>query len=184
MTYSRRLSSSIVLLLVSASFSAGEVTWAAQLPKRLLEVEKSYAKAGSLSADFLQEDTSTIFSDKKSSRGNLSWKAPDFLRWETKSPQPNLLVSNGKKVWLYTPPFDETENGQVIIRKASEVKSRLLDALLAGRFSVAQKKGLKISSLSSDQFVLRPQKDSRDNIKRVLVTLDENRPVISKVSIE
>ncbi len=154
------------------------------LPKLLVEVEAHYAKLGSLTADFSQEDHSAAFGEKKPSQGRLTWKAPDSLRWETTAPEASLLVSNGKSIWMYTPPFDETENGQVIVRKASEAKSRLMDALLAGRFSKALRQGLAIEALPNRTFALRPKKSSPGNLKQAVVTIDDEAPVISKVAIE
>jgi outer membrane lipoprotein carrier protein len=154
------------------------------LPQLLAEVEAHYAKSGSLSAEFAQEDLSATFGEKKSSQGTLAWKAPDSLRWETKAPEANLLVSNGKTVWVYTPPFDESENGQVIVRKASEVKSRLLDALLAGRFSKAMQQGLTIESLPKRTFALKPKKGAGGTLKQAVVTIGDEQPVIAKVAIE
>jgi len=154
------------------------------LPTLLAATEANYARAGSLSAEFSQEDISAAFGEKKASSGTLSWKSPDSLRWETKSPEANLVVSNGRTVWLYTPPFDETESGQVIIRKTSAVKSRMLDALVAGRFSGLLRQGMAISSTAKRSFVLKPSKRASGNLKQVSITLDQNSPIISKVAIE
>jgi outer membrane lipoprotein carrier protein len=171
-------------LLGASSAQAAPAKTRKALPELLAQVEAHYAKSGSISAEFAQDDLSATFGEKKSSQGTLAWKAPDSLRWETKAPEANLLVSNGKTVWVYTPPFDETENGQVIIRKASEVKSRLMDALLAGRFSRALQQGLAIEVLPKKTFALKPKKSAGGNLKQAIVTIGDDQPVIAKVSIE
>ncbi|MEN9723436.1 MAG: outer rane lipoprotein carrier protein LolA [Pseudomonadota bacterium] len=152
------------------------------VPALLAEVERHYARAGSLTAEFSQEETSATFGDRKLSTGTLSWKAPNLLRWETTKPEPGLVVSNGKTLWIYTPPFDETENGQVIVKKASQVKSKLLDALLAGKFSQAQKQGLRIKSVGPREFLLAPKKDSA--LKQARVSITEADPIISKLALD
>ncbi len=154
------------------------------LPQLLAEVEAHYAKSGSLSAEFSEEKFSSAFGETKSSQGTLDWKAPNSFRWETKSPESSLIISNGKTVWMYTPPFDESENGQVIISKAAQVKSRLLDALLAGRFSSAVNQGLAAAPAGRRKFALKPAKCSGGGLKLVTVTIADHAPMISKVSIE
>jgi outer membrane lipoprotein carrier protein len=175
---------SAAALMVSSTTQGAPAKARKALPELLAQVEAHYAKSGSLSADFAQKDLSATFGEKKSSQGTLAWKAPDSLRWETQSPEASLLVSNGKTVWVFTPPFDETENGQVIIRKASEVKSRLLDALLAGRFSKAMQQGLAIEVLPKRTFALKPKKSAGGNLKQAVVTIHDDQPVIAKVAIE
>jgi len=155
-----------------------------QLPPLLAEVEAHYAKSGSLTAEFDQDDVSAAFGEKKSNKGSISWRAPNLIRWETKTPDQSLLVSNGKTVWMYTPPFDESENGQVIIRPASQVKSRLLDALLAGRFSAALKQGLRIESLGARSFALKPAQGTVGDLKIARVEIAEKEPIIARVALE
>lgn len=106
------------------------------LPKALQEVEKRYAEAGTLFAEFKQLNETAATGQKKESQGILYAKRPGKVRWETRSPDANLLVSDGKKFWFYTPPFDEDERGQLIERKASEVQTKLANALLSGSFSI------------------------------------------------
>ncbi|MBU6375441.1 MAG: outer membrane lipoprotein chaperone LolA [Bdellovibrionales bacterium] len=155
-----------------------------QLPPLLAEVEDHYTKSGTLAAQFDQEDASAAFAEKKSSKGSLAWKTPNLIRWETRTPDQSLLVSNGKTVWMYTPPFDESENGQVIIRPASQVKSRILDALLAGRFSAALKQGLRIESLGARSFALQPAPGTVGDLKIARVEIAEKEPLIEKVGLE
>lgn len=39
--------------------------------------------------------------------GQLALKRPGLFRWHTDAPQEQLLVSNGKKVWLYDPDLEQ-----------------------------------------------------------------------------
>jgi outer membrane lipoprotein carrier protein len=155
-----------------------------EVPEALQKVEARYKEAGSLQASFEQEEVSKALGDTKKSQGKISWKAPNRLRWETETPDPNLLVSDGKTVWFYTPPFDETEKGQVIIRKASQLKNRLIDALLAGRFSAAVKQGLRIEVLPENRFKLLPRKGTVGGLKVAQVQIEPEKSQITQVSLE
>ncbi len=154
------------------------------VPALLQRIETRYREAGALEASFEQEEVSKTLGDTKKSQGRLAWKAPNRLRWETETPDPSLLVSDGSTLWFYTPPFDETEKGQVIIRKAAQVKSRLIDALLAGRFSAAVKQGLRIESLPGNTFKLLPRRGSVAGLKLAQVTIDPEKSQITRVSLE
>lgn len=175
--HDRRRSFAVLWLAI---VTAGSSAFAAKVPIELMAVEKAYTQAGSLQADFEQEEFSAAFNDKKNSTGRLTWKSPDRLRWETLTPDPGLVVSNGKTLWVYTPPFDPSENGQVLIRKASQVKGRLFDALLAARFSKAVRQGLIIEKIGTGKFELR----LKGVLKKASLQLDPERPLISLLTLE
>ncbi len=155
-----------------------------EVPEALQKVESRYKEAGTLQASFEQEEVSKALGDTKKSQGKIAWKAPDRLKWETETPDPNLLVSDGKTMWFYTPPFDESEKGQVIIRKAAQMKNRLIDALLAGRFSSAVKQGLRIEALPDNTFKLLPRKGTVGSLKVAQVKIEPEKHQIVQVSLE
>lgn len=154
------------------------------VPPLLQKVEARYKDAGSLQAGFEQEEVSKALGGTKKSQGKISWRAPNRLRWETETPDPSLLVSNGTTLWFYTPPFDDSEKGQVIIRNASKVKSRLLDALLAGRFSSAVKQGLRIEAAGENTFKLLPRKGAVASLRAAQAKIDPQTLQIVQVSLE
>lgn len=152
---------------------------APRLPEALKDVEKKYAEAGTLVADFVQLNEMPAYNRKTKSTGDIAVKRPDKLRWQTLEPDPNLLVSNGKKFWFYTPPFDEEEPGQVIVRRSSDVQSELANALLAGQFSKAR--GMKIERKSAAHYVLTPKAGTAGTVANAEVVLDVKENLIKKV---
>jgi outer membrane lipoprotein carrier protein len=152
-----------------------------RLPKLLREVEEKYAKAGSLTAEVTQVDDVVATQQKKTSSGHLVAKQPDKVRWETSSPDRNLLVTDGKTFWFYTPPFDEGERGQLIEKKASQVQSQLASALLSGKFTSSK---MRIKTLSSSRFEVLPNKGTAGTVKRAEVQVNPEKKVIEKVILE
>src|SRR5437868_12808838 len=65
-------------------------------------VERSFATMKDFSADFVQ-----IFQDplnqKRQESGHLYLMRPRMMRWEYKSPEEKLFVSDGKTVYFYVP---------------------------------------------------------------------------------
>src|SRR5690606_34882256 len=113
---------------------------------------------------------------KKTSEGILQAKRPDKVRWETVSPDPNLLVSDGSRFWFYTPPLEEGERGQVMIRKSNEIQSQLATALLSGSFSVA--KNMKIQAKGPSRFELIPKPGSAGTVTRAEIQVDPQEKLI------
>jgi outer membrane lipoprotein carrier protein len=107
---------------------------------------------------------------------------PDQFRWETLKPDKNLLVSDGKKFWFYTPPFEAGERGQVIERKTTEVQSELANAILAGAFSKV--KGVEITKISATKFKLVPADGTAGSVKTAELEIDPEKSVIQKLRLE
>jgi len=65
-------------------------------------VERSFARMKDLSSDFIQ-----IFQDslnrKQQESGHLYLMRPRMMRWEYKTPEDKLFVSDGKTVYFYVP---------------------------------------------------------------------------------
>lgn len=152
------------------------------LPALLQEVEAKYTKAATLQAEFAQINESAALKTKKSTSGLIRVKRPDKLRWETLKPDMSLLVSDGRKFWFYTPPFDEDEHGQVIERKSAETNSKLANALLSGRFSAAR--DMKIKQEGKSRFLLTPKRGSAGSVSRASIDIDPDKKLIEKVILE
>jgi len=152
------------------------------LPPLLQEIENTYAKAATLTAKFTQVNLVASLNQKKTSSGVLLVKRPNKVRWETLKPDQNLLVSDGRKFWFYTPPFDEEERGQVIERKSSEVQSRLANALLSGSFSIA--KDMKIKKQGENRFVLTPKPGTAATVIRAEIQVNPEKKQIDQVILE
>jgi len=63
---------------------------------------------------------------KESSSGRVALSAPRLFRWEYAKPYPQLIVADGKKVWVYDPDLQ-----QVTVRdQGSEEQNSPLSALI------------------------------------------------------
>ena len=168
-----------VLLL---QLSAASHAQSQPLPKLLQEIEAKYTKSATLSADFSQTNENAAFSQKKTSFGKIYFKRPSRIRWETISPDPNIMVSDGKHFWFYTPPFDSEERGQLIERPASAIQSKLANALLSGSFSVAHVVSIKKTSPTTFQLV--PVPGTADTVQKTTLVINPVQKLITKVILE
>lgn len=141
------------------------------VPEKLAAIETRYRKAGTMMARFTQIAESTLTRVKTQTSGVISIKRPDKIRWETQNPEPNLMVSDGKKFWYYTPPFDSGEKGQAILRKTAQTQSRFASVLLTGAFSKLKNLTIKADPKNPDAYILIPRKGSAGTVREARVVL-------------
>lgn len=57
----------------------------------------------SAAAEFRQTVTGPNGEKVQSAQGVMEMRAPDRFRWEYRAPSPQLIVADGRKVWIYDP---------------------------------------------------------------------------------
>lgn len=102
------LLSLLIGLIVGANAVAAEMSQAET--NRLLEnLEQHRAKSPSLTAKFREEKSSRLLQKPIVNEGTLSFQAPNKFRREIQGSNPSITVSNGEKLWIYYPNFNEAE---------------------------------------------------------------------------
>lgn len=82
---------------------------ASQVPSRppapdvAAALQKKYDAIRDFTADFVHESQGGLLRKKASERGVVQVKKPGKMRWDYKSPEPKVFVSNGRKLYLYVP---------------------------------------------------------------------------------
>jgi outer membrane lipoprotein carrier protein len=82
------------------------------LDKILDGIEKRYSVPG-FSADFTQESTLKAMNIVDTAEGNLKVRRPGMMRWEYASPDPQIIITDGDRLWIYRP-----EDNQVMVGNA------------------------------------------------------------------
>lgn len=169
-----QFSFSNILLLALANHA-----YANKLPPALDQVQAEYKKVAGIEARFEQATVIKSTKQTKNTSGKIWIKRPNKLRWETINPDPNILVSDGKTFWFYTPPFDKGERGQVIIKKTAQVQTQFLNALLSGSFEFG--KQTQVEEKSKTHFLLRPKKGTAGDVDVAEVMINEKNHQIEQV---
>ena len=151
-----------------------------KLPALLQEVQVQYQKSTGVQAEFTQSTDIKATKQIKRAKGRIWIKRPNKLRWETLEPDPNILVSDGKTFWFYTPPFEKDERGQVIIKKTAQVQTQFLNALLSGSFDF-EKGSTSIETRGQNAFLLRPKTGTAGDVQVAQITIDPEKHTISEV---
>src|SRR4029434_9787240 len=93
----------VALVLLVA---AGPVS-AQSLDEVLREVEGVYGRMTDLRADFTQTAFHKSLNQTIPAKGTVYLKKGGKLRWEFTEPTPQEIVSDGKKLWVYTPTLNQ-----------------------------------------------------------------------------
>lgn len=118
------------------------------------KLEEKYQNAKSFQADFRQEAFQITRARTKSSRGRLMMRKPHLIRWETHEPNKNVLVTNGDRLWHYTPALSKSGKGQVKIQPAKQIRDHQLVKILSGSSKLKASFVIKKEKLSDGKVLL------------------------------
>jgi len=93
----------LVLCMTAAALPAS----AQSLDDVVREIETVYGRMTDLRADFTQSAFNKSLNQTISARGTVYLKKGGKLRWEYTEPTPQEIVSDGKKLWVYTPTLNQ-----------------------------------------------------------------------------
>jgi outer membrane lipoprotein carrier protein len=89
----RLISLCLFLLLLAPSLA-----WAGEIASHM---QRQYESLSSFSAQFEQTLLNAQSGERRLRKGTITFKQPQFIRWETVSPDPELLLVGDKVVWDY-----------------------------------------------------------------------------------
>lgn len=78
---------------------------------------------------------------KESSTGRVAVSAPRLFRWEYVTPYPQLIVADGKSVWVYDPDLQQASKRPQGVEEASSPLAVLLDPAKLDRDFTAKDAG-------------------------------------------
>ena len=98
------------LLLVVPVLALGLARAAGAVPtldEALQSVEATYQKIRDLKAPFRQSAFNRAVGQTVEATGTLYLKKPGKLRWEYQTPTPQVIVSDARRLWVYTPELKQ-----------------------------------------------------------------------------
>src|SRR5262249_9126730 len=115
-----------VAIVASLLLVAGPVS-AQSLDEVLREIERVYGRMNDLRADFTQTAFNKSLNQTIPAKGTVYLKKGGKLRWEFTEPTPQEIVSDGKKLWVYTPTLNQAN-----VAEAPEALAGPAGSFLAG----------------------------------------------------
>ena len=100
-----------VALALGAAFAAAPAS-AQTLDEVVAGVEATYGRINDLKAEFSQVSHNKSLGQDIKAEGTVYLKKGGKLRWDYKSPSPQLIVSDGVNFWVYTPELNQVNKGE------------------------------------------------------------------------
>ena len=97
----------------------------------LARIRQQYRKELAYSGRFTQKTTYSDSNEITLSMGLIWIQGPDKMRWEYQIPEKQLLISDGKTLWYYTPDLNQVMTGSVKDIKEARIIVNLLSELKA-----------------------------------------------------
>lgn len=142
------------------------------------KLQSKYESIASIKADFTQEVSSKGMPAMKS-EGKVWLKKPGKMRWEYKKPAKDLIVSDGKTIWLYQPDLN-----QVIERPASLSASAMATDFLSGIGNIEKEFDVKLAALESSNHVLiLTPKQEQASLKKLILEVGKENSIVEKTTI-
>ena len=116
----------VAMMALVLLVAAGPVS-AQSLDDVLREVEGVYGRMTDLRADFTQVAFNKSLNQSIPAKGTVYLKKGGKLRWEFTEPTPQEIVSDGKKLWVYTPTLNQAN-----VAEAPEALAGPAGSFLAG----------------------------------------------------
>src|SRR6266542_3579115 len=101
----------VAVVTLAALVTAAPVS-AQTLDEVVRDIEAAYGRRIDLRADFTQTAFNKSFNKTIPARGTVYLKKGSKLRWEFTEPTPQEIVSDGKKLWVYTPTLNQANVAQ------------------------------------------------------------------------
>ncbi len=154
-----------LLAVLAAVLVLSSLSFAAVPPDDIVsKLQQKYETISTIEADFVQEATSKAMKRSDTSEGRVYFKKPGKMRWEYRKPLQDLIVSNGKTIWVYQPDL-----AQAIEKPFDAGASVLATDFLSGIGDL--KKNFKVKVADNGTITLVP-KDPGENIRKITLSLD------------
>ncbi|GAB4223067.1 MAG: outer membrane lipoprotein chaperone LolA [Francisella sp.] len=115
----------------------------------------------SMSANFTQKMIDGQNNNNVNSKGYMTLKKPQYFKWETTSPNKQIIISNGEKLFIYDGDLE-----QLIIKKVSNDIAQYPYLILLSKNADNINKLFKVSQKGENTYILKPKDDQMiDNIK-------------------
>src|SRR3989442_14077401 len=114
----------VTVLTLSLLVAAGSAS-AQSLDDVVRDIESSYSRMTDLRAEFTQSAFNKSLNQTIPAKGTVYLKKGGKLRWEDTEPTAQEIVSDGKKLWVYTPTLNQANVGDAPAALAAAAGSLL-----------------------------------------------------------
>ena len=164
------------LIIILLLFFSPLMSWGDENKAILDAIQKRYDFVETFKAKFFQKAYIKIMDQSQESTGEVFIKKPGKMKWTYNNPEPQILVSNNKTLWLYVP-----EDRQVTKALIKDIYTNNTPALfLSGKGKLAD--SFDVSSINHEArkvtVILTPKKKEQGLEQLVLFADNKNYQIL------
>ena len=143
-------------------------------------IQKSYESVLTFRATFEQRAFVKMVNRTEVAKGNVQIKKPGKMKWVYNSPDPQVLISNQKNLWLYTPEDEQVTRMPVENVYSSNTPALFLagQGILTDTFDVVQ----VLTEKNGFTVVFTP-KEVESNLSRLILRANKNNYQITGATV-
>ncbi len=171
----------IVLTVFAAWAASSKASFALEAAPIISAMQERYEKISTVTAAFNQE-VSTQTGRVLKSEGNFFFKKPGRMKWLYTAPEKDIVVSNGKTLWVFQPDLN-----QVIEKPMEAGAGALVMSFLSGLGEMIKEFDITLAPVKEDAkshvLNLEPKK-TQPGIKRMTMELDKKTLIVVKTVVQ
>ena len=143
-------------------------------------IQKNYESVLTFKATFEQRAFVKMVNRTEVAKGNVQIKKPGKMKWVYNSPDPQVLISNQKNLWLYTPEDEQVTRMPVENVYSSNTPALFLagQGILTDTFDVVQ----VLTEKNGFTVVFTP-KEVESNLSRLILRANKNNYQITGATV-
>lgn len=167
-----------MLLALFAILLVPVLSFAEDASEVVSKLQRKYESISTIKADFTQEVTSKGMAPMKS-MGSVWLKKPGKMRWEYTEPAKDLIVSDGKTLWLFQPDLN-----QAIKSQAATGASSMATDFLTGMGNIEKEFIVLLSAANGPRHVLTlTPRSAQQGIKKLVLEVGKKSYLVEKTVI-
>jgi outer membrane lipoprotein carrier protein len=167
----------ILVVIIALVFTGNALNAIASEEQEALDaIQKQYESVKTITARFVQKSYVKTMNQTLEARGKVQIKKPGKMKWVYNAPEPQVLVSNEKILWLYVP-----DEGQVTKVPVESIYSSNTPALfLAGKGRLTD--SFDVLAVSTDDglitVILNPKEEDNSIDRLALVANSKSYQIV------
>ena len=160
----------ILILFTLLILPAGTLFAETSEQQALDSIQRQYEKVSTFEADFTQRSYVKMMNQTQSVKGTVKIKKPGKMKWVYGTPDTQILISDGKNLWLYVPEEEQATKVPV----ESIYSSNTPALFLAGKGKLTQSFNVEsVSEENKNILVTLVPKNDDQGLARLILHADK-----------
>jgi outer membrane lipoprotein carrier protein len=160
----------ILILFILLILPAGTLFAETSEQQALDSIQRQYEKVSTFEADFTQRSYVKMMNQTQSVKGTVKIKKPGKMKWVYGAPDTQILISDGKNLWLYVPEEEQATRVPV----ESIYSSNTPALFLAGKGKLTQSFNVEsVSEENKNILVTLVPKNDDQGLARLILHADK-----------